>query len=67
MIDAIIKWNFRDFCQNVGEIKMFMLKYNPLEICIQEPFVDQTKSLDFYKYSTYKQYSEAINGKPTGE
>ena len=43
-----------------------MQEYNPIAIWQQETYIDQTKEIDVRRYSTYNNYSQAINGKPIG-
>jgi hypothetical protein len=64
MTDTILNWNYRGFCRNIEENKICIQEYNPLAICLRETCIDQTKTIDFRKYSSYNYYSKAINGKP---
>ena len=63
MANSILQWNCRGLRANLDEVQRLTREFNPIVMCLQETFLNNT--LSFRKYSHYSKFGPS-DGRPSG-
>ena len=61
MTNKMIHWNCRGLRPNFDELILYVVKHNPLAVCLQETFLKDTDTITIRGFNLYHKFNESEN------
>ena len=61
MTNSVIQWKCRGLRPNFDELSLLIVKHNPLAVCLQETFLEDTDNITFRGFNLYHKCQETEN------